>query len=309
MVSKLYVNSKRVNYTGLASGGKRPVPYGAVEAATEHFIDIQYQPPSFVLKDPSKLSKDAVISFLKHILDRQRDIGVDDAFKFRIYTTKKGEHQAKYPKLGPADHSPVAAKSKKSKKKRPKPLHVDQAPVATPQNNSAGNQSAALAGNGSNNNSPRNSTGEGANGSHNEVAGEIGTQNDTGRQETSAGLSANEHCDDNEEETELEKVKEKRGRKGKITRRKGKKRQKSTAGTATPVPTDDDENPLEKIKGNGGKKSNATQHNGKRQRKTAEAERINRNKATEGRVTRQTEKLRQEQAPKKGKGRKGKMNH
>ena len=93
------------------------MPYRAVEMVTGHFIDNQYRPPNFVLKDPSKLSKDAVTSLLNHILDRQKYIGVEDLFKFKIYMMTKGEHQALYPQSRLADRAQELITAKKGKGK------------------------------------------------------------------------------------------------------------------------------------------------------------------------------------------------
>jgi hypothetical protein len=48
------------------------------------------------------MQKEHILKLLEHILARQEQLGVEDAFRFRIYIKKKTEHQAKYDRRPPA---------------------------------------------------------------------------------------------------------------------------------------------------------------------------------------------------------------
>lgn len=112
----------------MASGKGYAVPYKSLEEETTRFIEEQYMPPGFVMKDPKKLHKNAEIKLLTHILQRQQSVGVEQAFRFHIYQNKKGEHDARYPDSLPAAHK----KGRKKKKKSPGNKAIDPTAAADP---------------------------------------------------------------------------------------------------------------------------------------------------------------------------------
>jgi len=97
-----------------------------VEASTDRFIDSRYRPAEFIFKDPSKLSKDAIIKLLKFILDRQSTAGVENAFRFKIYVTKKGDHQSVYPHIGLAVDQDQTVKPKKKRRRKGKKSQINK---------------------------------------------------------------------------------------------------------------------------------------------------------------------------------------
>ena len=174
--------------------------------ATGHFIENRYQLPNFVLKDSSKLSKDDVVLLLNHILDRQKHITEEESFKFRIYTTKKGEHQAVYPKIGPADHAREGPKSKTTGTKPHKSLQKEQDP---------GNQKT------------------GHFPSETSVAQQKGKptrRSGKNRQQASAACLSEDDVEENVEDTILEKIHAEKGKKGRGKQKSGKGRKELPAG-------------------------------------------------------------------------------
>jgi hypothetical protein len=59
-------------------------------------------------------------------LDRQSTAGIENAFRFKIYVTKKGDHQSLYPNIGPADARQQTAKPKKTRRRKGKKSQIDQ---------------------------------------------------------------------------------------------------------------------------------------------------------------------------------------
>lgn len=90
------------------------MPYKAIEQDTGRFVDEQFLPPNFTIKDPKKLKKDASLKLIKHILQRQVNLGAEEAFRFRIFQNSKGVHVSRYPGTQTVQRKRKAKKIKKA---------------------------------------------------------------------------------------------------------------------------------------------------------------------------------------------------
>ncbi|KAJ3561765.1 hypothetical protein NP233_g9994 [Leucocoprinus birnbaumii] len=83
----------------LASGRKRKrVPFLTLEENASLFIEEEYLPASFAMKDPHNLRKEAMEAFFDLVQKRQMERGESDSFRFHAYEVEKGELvPAEYP--------------------------------------------------------------------------------------------------------------------------------------------------------------------------------------------------------------------
>ncbi|KAJ3551496.1 hypothetical protein NP233_g13069 [Leucocoprinus birnbaumii] len=83
----------------LASGRKRKqVPFLTLEENASLFIEEEYLPASFAMKDPHNLRKEAIEAFFDLVRKRQMEKGESDSFRFHAYEVEKGELvPAEYP--------------------------------------------------------------------------------------------------------------------------------------------------------------------------------------------------------------------
>jgi hypothetical protein len=119
----------------LASGKDYAVPYKNLEQNTSRFVDKQYIPANFKMKDPKKLTKGEILKLLKHILDRQESHGVVEAFRFQIYQNKKGTYCSEYPDY----NGPAPTAKKKNSKKKPVAAAAQINTTAAPRSDSESN--------------------------------------------------------------------------------------------------------------------------------------------------------------------------
>lgn len=78
----------------MASGVKdRQAPFTRIAQKQRDFIENKYIPRGLTLKDPRSMRRDEMITFLKHIGNRQLSHGIKDAFKFKavLSSRKKGD--------------------------------------------------------------------------------------------------------------------------------------------------------------------------------------------------------------------------
>jgi len=93
------------------------VPFKAIQADPDRFIEEQYRPREIVIKEVKNMQKDDISLFLTHILGRQNQFGVEKSFRFRKYIKKKMEYPSNYPELQPAGRSKKKSQKDKGKAK------------------------------------------------------------------------------------------------------------------------------------------------------------------------------------------------
>ena len=99
--------------TGLASGKLiHQVPFEQVERDTARFVASEYRPTNVIIKDPRNMPKNDIALLLRHVYERQNNVGCENAFRFKIYLGRdKQDVVAKYPRPSvysgrPATNSP-----------------------------------------------------------------------------------------------------------------------------------------------------------------------------------------------------------
>ena len=104
----------------LANNGRsRHIPFKAIANDTSSFIDPEYLPARFKLRDPRNMQKSVIEDFFDHILQRQMAQGLKRAFRFKgIKDTDGSVSPAHYPNSLDNPSSPSQHISKQSGRKK-----------------------------------------------------------------------------------------------------------------------------------------------------------------------------------------------
>ena len=95
----------------LACGGKvKQIPYKMINENQQSFIDPKYLPRDTMFRAPRNIGLQEIKSIFDHLLQRQRDHGTEDTFKFKSIKLKGNSIPAQYkPVL--VNNTPPAAMS------------------------------------------------------------------------------------------------------------------------------------------------------------------------------------------------------
>jgi hypothetical protein len=116
----------------IASGGKQSVPWAAVSAEPDVFLDPEYMPEGVLFKDPSRLHRDDCKKVLEHWKDRQDDPDEDVTFSFKCFLNSRKEVCPKKvlkPRPPMTQGSPIKKKKQRKGKGKGKGKRVVRPPT------------------------------------------------------------------------------------------------------------------------------------------------------------------------------------